>query len=108
MERGGDLILQKQFAHPLVKLSLDEAAGDAADGLAVAGDLGPADGQAGSLGWQPGLQVEVDGPLEVSLAFLHLAGLFVLARLRQPLVVVPAQALQLRVALRSSRETEKV
>lgn len=67
--------------HPLVKLSLDETGGDAADGVAVAGDLRPAEGQAGGFSRQSGLQVEVDGSLEVSLVLLHLPGLLVLTRL---------------------------
>lgn len=72
---------EKTSTHPLIKLPLEEAGGDAADSVAVAGDLRPADGQSGGFGRQSGLQVEVDGPLEVSLALLHLAGLLILTRL---------------------------
>lgn len=87
-------------SHPLVEFSPQEAGGDAADGVAVAADLRLTDGQSGSFGRQSGLQVEVDCALEVPLALLHLPGLLVLARLRQPAVVVPPQGVQLRVALR--------
>lgn len=85
--------------HPLIKLSLDETGGDAAHGVAVVRHLRPADGEACGLGGQPGVQVKVDGALEVAVILLHLPGLLVLTRLRQPLVVAPAQAVQLRVAL---------
>lgn len=88
-------------AHPLVEFSLDETRGDAADGVAVAADLWLTDGQSGGFSRQSGLQVEVDGALVVALALLHLPGLLVLTRLRQPAVVVPPQVFQLRVALQS-------
>lgn len=88
-------------SHPLVKFSPQEAGGDAADGVTVAADFWLADGQPGGFGRQSGLQVEVDGTLVVSLSLLHLPSLLVLARLRQPAVVVPPQVLQLRVALAS-------
>lgn len=88
-------------AHPLVEFSLDETCGDAADGVAVAADLRLTDSQSGGFSRQSGLQVEVDGALVVALALLHLPGLLVLTRLRQPAVVVPPQVVQLRVALQS-------
>lgn len=88
-------------AHPLVEFSLDETRGDAADGVTVAADLRLTDGQSGGFSRQSSLQVEVDGALVVALALLHLPGLLVLTRLRQPAVVVPPQVVQLRVALQS-------
>lgn len=53
----------------------------------------------GGFSREVGLQVQVDGALEVSLALLHLTSLPVLPCVRQPLVIVPDQAVQLWVAL---------
>lgn len=91
---------RERNTHSLLKVSLDEAGGDASDGFAVVHDLRAADGEAGGFSRQARFQVEVDGCLEVSFAFLHLAGLLVLTRLRQPPVVLPMQAAELQVALR--------
>ena len=55
--------------------------------------------QSGSSSRQPCLHVEGDGGDVVPLPLLHLPSLLLLARLHQPLVVVAAQRLQLRVHL---------
>lgn len=89
----------RTLTDPFVKLSLDEAGRDAADRVAVAGDVRSAQGESGRFSREPRLQVQVNGPLEVPLPLLHLSGLFVLSGLRQPGQVTPTEAVQLRVAL---------
>lgn len=78
-----------QSTHPLIKLSPNEAGCDAANSVTVVTDLRLADGQAGSFSRKSRLQIEVDGSLKVSLTLLHLTGLLILTRRRQPLVTVP-------------------
>lgn len=109
MDIAGEGERSGKCSDPLVELSLDQAGHDAADAVAVAADLRLLHGEPGRFGGEPGLQVEVDGPLEVALALLHRPGLAVLTRLDQPLKIVPPQVLQLRVALGSStRAGEKL
>lgn len=61
----------------------------------------------GGFGGQSGLQVVLDGAVEVSLPLLDLPGFVLLAGLQQPLVLAGSQAVQLRVALRAT-ETVKL
>ena len=89
--------MEMKSSYPLMKVSSDQPGSDAAAGLVA--DLRLADGEAGSFSREPGLHVQIDGSLDVSLTLLQLAGLLVLTRLRQPLVIVPTQGVQLRVTL---------
>ncbi|KAA8582870.1 hypothetical protein FQN60_015416 [Etheostoma spectabile] len=67
----------------LVREDIENTGGDAADSVAVVGDLRMADGQSGGFSRQSSLQIEIDGTLEVSLALLHLTGLLVLTRFQR-------------------------
>lgn len=69
---------EDRVTHPLIELSFNETCSDAADSVTVVGDLRPADGQAGGFSRKPGLQVEVDGTLVISLALLHFTSLLFL------------------------------